>query len=324
MKNILSLTLAVMLFFGLGCKKDDPVTPPAGENVAGTYYRTLNTSDGQERQYIVYIPESASGTVDVPLLLMIHGTNQTGQVHYDKNLWNAKADQEGFIVVYPTALVYCHFDEGLERTTTKWAAGDLGQTDVNRGALPLCAGEVLKDDMLFFDELVSALKSDYSVDEKRIYLSGFSNGAQMTARLAAERPETYAAATVHAGNMSDFIPATLSTRPMSLLLTAGANDGLFATAVGMSVPIPVDSNLLDNAGVANAIQPFLNICGLSNSFSYSSNQYGGGGVANFLFETSDEGLDNSLTFILIEGLGHSYTDILIDPYWTFLRGESLP
>lgn len=43
----------------------------------------------------------------MPLLFMIHGTSQTGKVQYDYNLWNAKAVQEGFIAVYPTANVHC-------------------------------------------------------------------------------------------------------------------------------------------------------------------------------------------------------------------------
>ena len=285
MKITLSLFMIGISLFIFGCNNDNPIPEIEVGNVPGTYHRTLTTSDGQEREFIVYVPESASGNIEVPVLFVIHGTNQTGQVHYDKNLWNPKADQEGFIVVYPTALVYCHFDNGNERTTTKWAAGDLGETGVHKGALPLCEGEVLKDDMLFFDELTSFIKRDYDVDDKRFYLTGFSNGAQMTARLVAQRPEIYAAATIHAGNLSEFIPSTLSSRPMSLIITVGAKDGLFATAVGLTTPIPVDANLLNNVGVMNLLNPFLEISGLNNSFSYSDTQNGGVNIANFLFET---------------------------------------
>ncbi len=241
------------------------------ENVAGTYNHTIEV-DGVSREYIVYVPTSAEGLAEVPLLFMIHGTNQTGLVHYNTNLWNAKADQEGFIVVYPTALIYCHFDEGLERTTTKWVAGDLGETDVNMGALPLCSGEVLKGDMQFFDGMITEIQSEYAVNPKRIYATGFSNGAQMTSRLAAERSDVFAAVAVHAGNLSNFIPANLSTRPMSMVVTVGANDTLFTNATGISAPAPIDQSLMSNPGVAALIQRFLDINGLSDQFTYSSAQ----------------------------------------------------
>lgn len=233
MKNLFPLILFSLAFFLMGCKDKENPTPTPGENVAGTYYQTLTAPDGNEREYIVYVPQSAAGTRKVPVLFMVHGTNQSGQVFYNNAaLWNPKADQEGFIVVYPTGLVYCHYDNGVERTTTKWAAGNLGETDVNRGALPLCPGEVLADDLGFFDSMVETIKEDFVVDEKRIYASGFSNGAQMTARLAAQRSEVFAAVAVHAGNLSPFIQATLSPRPLSMIITVGANDTLFTDAVG--------------------------------------------------------------------------------------------
>ncbi len=261
----------------------------------------------------------------MPVLFVIHGTNQTGQVFYNNpNLWNPKADQEGFIIVYPTALVYCHYDNGVQRTTTKWAAGDLGETDVNKGALPLCPGEVLKDDMLFFDELISTIKEDYVVDEKRFYVTGFSNGAQMSARLAAQRPEVFAAVTVHAGNLSAFIPPSLSARPMSMMITVGADDGLFLNAIGASGPVPVDSTIMDFPGVENLLQAFLAINGLDFEYNYSKTQYFGKDIADFNFQTSNAGGNNSVRFVLIDGLAHSYTNILIDPFWTFLEGQSLP
>jgi poly(3-hydroxybutyrate) depolymerase len=311
----------VLLLGSTSCRKNK--NGDTTGNTAGTYYKTLTTSDGQNRSYIVYVPNNIEGQ-DVPVLFMIHGTNQTGQVHYDKNLWNPKAQQEGSIVVYPTALSYCHYDAGNQRITTKWAAGDLGETDVNRGALPVCTGEVVQDDMLFLDELVGVIKQDYQVDTKRLYLTGFSNGAQMTARLAAQRSEVFAAATVHAGNMSNFIPATLASRPMSIMLTVGASDGLFLNAVGATPPLAVDSSLMNITGIVNVLQPFLSVGGLDNTYTYLGTQYNGKDIADFKFETSNNNLNNYLRFTVIDDLAHSYTDILIDPFWDFLKDKSLP
>jgi len=322
-KKLLFMIIGLSLLV-IACQKEDTIQRDGVENVPGTYYRSLTTNDGQEREFIVYVPTAAAGKQNVPVLFVIHGTNQTGQVHYDKNLWNPKADQEGFIVVYPTALVYCHFDNGVERTTTKWAAGDLGETEVDKGALPLCQGEMLRDDMLFFDELVVTIKEGYMVDRSRIYITGFSNGAQMTARLAAQRSELFAAVTIHAGNLSQFIPSTLAARPMSMVVSVGATDGLFLNAIGRSERLPLNEEAIDDPGLMKVLSSILDISGLANQYTYTSTQMGGKKVANFLFESSTVGLDNSLRFVLIEDLGHSYTEILIDPFWAFLEGQSLP
>lgn len=315
--------LFALLSLAFGCGRKLP-EPDGTQNRAGTYYQSLVTPDGVERQYIVYVPESAAGADEVPVLIMVHGTNQSGQVHYDKDLWNPKADAEGFIVVYPTALVYCHFDQGVQRTTTKWAAGDLGQTDLSAGALPLCEGEVLRDDMAFFDALVAEVKADFVVDAKRLYLSGFSNGAQMTARLALQRADVFAAATVHAGNLSAFLPHTPAPEPISLVVTVGASDGLLLDLIGASGPLPVDSTMLGVAGMQGLVQPFLDMGDLAGNYTYSEQIRGGVKLAQFHYSQSLSGGGNTLTFVGIEGLGHSYTELLIDPYWDFLKTKSLP
>jgi polyhydroxybutyrate depolymerase len=324
MSLVISLAFLPLLLQSTGCQPE-PASHATRENIAGSYPRTLTTPDGLERRFIVYVPPSAEGKDAVPALFVVHGTNQTGRVFHDNpNLWNAKADEEGFIVVYPTALSYCHYDQGEERTTTKWADGDLGETEVERGALPLCPGEVLADDVLFFDTLVETINEDYAVDERRLYVSGFSNGAQMASRLAAERSEVFAAVAPHAGSLSAFVPAVLASRPMSMMVTVGANDALFASAVGMSTPVPVNEDLPNNAGVTGVLQPFLDLNGLDFQYSYSSAQYLGRTIADFRFERSNVGLNNSVRFVLVEDLGHSYTELLIDPLWDFFENHSLP
>ena len=305
------------------CKDDSPSPLQVTENIAGTYNKTLKTSDNSDREYIVYVPESATGSTPVPVLFVIHGTNQTGRVFYNNtSLWNPKADQEGFIIVYPTALVHCHFDNGEQRSVTKWAAGDLGQTDVSNGALPLCSDEPLADDILFFDELFATIKNDFVVDENRLYASGFSNGAQMTARLATQRSEVFAAVTVHAGNLSRFITPNLAEKTMSIMVTVGNIDGYLLRFAGVSGSVPIAESSIEIPGIVGLLQPFLDITGLENTYTYNSTQYVGKNIASFLFRTSKVGANNRFQFILIEDLGHSYTSILIDPFWDFLKDKT--
>ena len=162
MNRLMYLAIFAILLL-TACSKDQPVSPDLVqvENVAGTYYRTLITSDGKDREFIVYVPESAVGNKNIPVVIMIHGTGSTGQIfHDDPDLWVPKAKMEGFITVHPTALVHCHFDNGLEKTTTKWSHGDLGENNTDMGGLPLCSGEELANDLEFFDMMIDVLKTD--------------------------------------------------------------------------------------------------------------------------------------------------------------------
>lgn len=72
------------------------------------------------------------------------------------------------------------------------------------------------------------------------------------------------------------------------------------------------------------LQPFLDINGLDSDYTYSGLQMNGKDIGEFVFETSNVGSTNQVRFIAIEGLGHGYTNILIDPLWDFLVGESMP
>lgn len=83
---------------------------------------------------------------------------------------NAKADQEGFIAVYPDAL----------GSPPSWDMyGDVG----------------------FISALIDSLLSEYALDTMRIYATGYSNGAFMAHVLAAELSKRIAAVSMVAGGL---------------------------------------------------------------------------------------------------------------------------
>ena len=290
---------------------------PTLENIHGKYERTLTTSDGEVREFIVYVPPSIERD-RVPVVFVIHGTNSNGQEFYEHpQKWTPKADAEGFIAVYPTALVHCHFEDGQEVSKTKWASGNLGESNTEMGGLPLCANETLANDMEFFDEMVAILKADYLIEERRIYVTGNSNGAGMGLRLAAERSDIFAAVAVNAGSQSLFLDNSTTTRPMSILITVGTEDPLFAAAVGSPVPVPIEEYLIDP--ISNIMQSALDVHALDSSYEYSEIPIGNVMTGEFLFSSSTMGNNNSITFAVIEGLPHSYSRKLVDPHWDFLK-----
>ncbi len=140
--------------------------------------------EGYMRQYFVFEPSGYDGSLEVPLVLNLHGAGSTAaeQLLYSK--LNTVADTAGFLVAYPDAV------------DNFWNSG-----------LPLDPGVVLPDDVSFLSALLDTLEQRYAVDEDRIYSTGMSNGGFMSHRLACEMPGRLAAIASVTGSMA---PSVLS------------------------------------------------------------------------------------------------------------------
>ena len=90
------------------------------------------------------------------------GRGQEWLGHLDK-----VSDEHGFVVVYP---------DGLSRS---WADG--------RGGSPSDQANV--NDVKFISQLIDRLAAKYSIDSRRLYVTGMSNGGFMSGRLACELSE---------------------------------------------------------------------------------------------------------------------------------------
>jgi polyhydroxybutyrate depolymerase len=139
-------------------------------------YFQINVN-GVERQYLMYVPTAYSAGQAVPLLLALHGGSGNAKQFEDETGFNQIAEREGFIVVYPDGLGTFKFALHVWNSGYIKAASDMGTDDVS-----------------FIMDLVAYLKTTYSIDTARVYITGHSNGAMMTDRIAAEHPELFAAA----------------------------------------------------------------------------------------------------------------------------------
>src|SRR5262245_17279119 len=84
--------------------------------LAGDHRRTL-TVGGRERDYIVHVPAGLEGKKAAPVVLALHGglSNASQMMHFCG--LNEKADQAGFIAVYPNGT-------GLTENALTWNAGN--------------------------------------------------------------------------------------------------------------------------------------------------------------------------------------------------------
>lgn len=293
--------------------------------------------EDERRDLLVYVPESVAGSVAAPVVFVVHGTSQTGEYFFNNSGWNALADTEGFIVVYPDALSYCYHqddngdgdtdDPGEQSVTTKWSSGFFTNhplcTAEEIAALPArdraLADHPLRDDVAFFGAMIDRLATDAVIDTRRVYATGFSNGAQMTSRLGNDLPDRFAAVASHAGFLEGVEPR-VPTRPIAFALSAGAADPHWATPTD---PIPLDETIFEEPFFVRTIAEYLTMTQLSDAHEHTTVTLGTRTVSRFSWTTSTVGADNRLELAIISDLMHMYPSF--EPQlWDFFSAHSLP
>src|SRR5262245_31513613 len=172
------------------------------------------TSGGRERRYLAHVPPNPAPPL--PAVVMLHGTGGTPTWTLDETRWAETAERDGFLVALPEGLPAdpdqpAHF----LRNPPLWRASPRS-TD---------AGHVA-----FLRSVLDDLVARFGVDPARVGLTGFSNGASMAFRAAAEFPERLAAVAPVAGfgRLDDLHPS----RPVPTLFLVGTEDPLLPLAGG--------------------------------------------------------------------------------------------
>jgi polyhydroxybutyrate depolymerase len=169
----------------------------------GDQTRTL-TVDGRERSYLVHVPGKYDGKTPTPVVIALHGAALNGPMMAAFSGLNTKADQAGFIVVYPNGT-------GPLGILLTWNAGSMDP----KGR---------PDDVAFLRKLLDDLGSVAKVDPRRVYATGLSNGGMMCYRLAAELSDRIAAIAAVAGTMA--IEKADPKRPVPVLHFHGTADAI--------------------------------------------------------------------------------------------------
>jgi polyhydroxybutyrate depolymerase len=173
----------------------------AQETVNGTIIH-----DGMERSYILYIPDSYTGDIPVPLVLNFHGWTSTAQAQMFYGDFRSIADQEGFLVIHPQGTLF--------QGNTHWNVG--GWT----------VGSTV-DDVGFTSALLDSISEEYNINQERIYSTGMSNGGFMSFLLACQLSNRIAAIASVTGSMT---PETYNNsnplHPTPIMQMHGTSDDL--------------------------------------------------------------------------------------------------
>ncbi len=167
----------------------------------GDHSRSLMMGE-QQRTYLVHVPKGYNPKKPAPVVLALHGLGMTGSMMDWLSGLNKTSDEEGFIVVYPSGLALM------------WNAGGLFNGKTAKGP----------DDVAFIGKLLDDLSTVVTVNEKRVFACGMSNGAMMCYRLAAELSDRIAAIAPVAGTIA--IDESRPKRPVPVIHFHGTKDTL--------------------------------------------------------------------------------------------------
>jgi polyhydroxybutyrate depolymerase len=195
---------------------------PTAKSMAPGTHPFAVTVKGVERRYLLHVPSVYDPARKWPVVVMFHGGGGTANIAMWETGWSEKADKEGFLAVFP---------EGTPPDASRPARFRDNPQTWNDGSRRTNVGAVERGvaDVEFVTMMLADLKVRFSVDERRIYATGFSNGASMTFRVARElAPLIAALAPVAGGDWLEKQPE----RPVPLLYITGTADPLNPVAGG--------------------------------------------------------------------------------------------
>lgn len=162
------------------------------------------TVDAVQREFILYIPASYSGSTSVPLVFSFHGLGGNAQAQMEDHDFRPVADTAGFIVAHPLGAPI--LGPGLRG----WNFGN----------------DSLPNDVHFTSAMIDTLAAEFNIDLDRVYACGMSFGGFFSIYLAGQLSDRIAAIASVAGTILNNLPDSVVTpnRPMALLEIHGTND----------------------------------------------------------------------------------------------------
>lgn len=186
-------------------------------NNTGDIDKTIKI-DGVDRHYILHLPRSYDPAKPAPMIVALHGMSGNAKEFEGQTNLNAIADKEGYIIAYPDSTQWFG-----QKDWTTW--------DTDNGILP--PGKHASDPQ-FLRTIIEDTQKTFSVDSKRIFMAGISNGGMETFHAAASLSDKLAAIAVVSGAMSGTEDSP--TAPMSVLNIHGTNDSIIPIGGIENVP----------------------------------------------------------------------------------------
>ena len=157
------------------------VATDPGTTVTGTV-----GSGALKHPYRVYIPSTYRPNVPAPLVVMTHGCQTTAEQQQRANLFDAVAERERFLILYPDVNpIEAELQPGPLKNCWQFPL----PTSWLRGV----------GDPAAIAAMTRSVMTGWRVDPERVYMVGMSAGGFMTSIMAAAYPDLFAAVAINAG-----------------------------------------------------------------------------------------------------------------------------
>jgi polyhydroxybutyrate depolymerase len=228
----LFLLLALLSFFGIFSNRAEGARaehfPPdvvtdfnkflvPGEYVGGARY------DDRNREFIIVTPPGMKNDEPLPIVFFFHGAGGSAKQAARTYGWVDKARAKKFIVVFPEGL-------GVRADQPGSFVLNMRVWRDERSDIP-----GLVDDVHFFEQLLTEFESCLPVDPRRVFVTGFSNGAGMAFTLGAHFSDRIAA--IAPVSSQSFVQIDKLARPLPVYYLVGTADPLIPYAGG-TVTLP--------------------------------------------------------------------------------------
>ena len=206
------LLLVPLLFRTLAQETDMPETDLNALRTPGRHVMSIRIDD-HDRRFIFITPSHPKAGENLPIVFFFHGAGGTAQQASRTYGWAEKAEAEHFFAVFPEGLPVRPDGPGNFLLNPHiWR--DLRPGMLTRGV----------NDVHFFEELLGKIEDVMPVDTKRVYVTGFSNGAGMTFTLGAKFADRIAA--IAPVSSQSFTEIDSLARPVPVYYLAGTADSL--------------------------------------------------------------------------------------------------
>jgi polyhydroxybutyrate depolymerase len=204
-KRVLVCTIAIAVVLGSASTAygEAPASKAAPKASAGCRERTkykrgeqrVKMSSGDEdRYYYRYVPRAYNGKKPLPVVVDLHGHTEPVTFHKNNSALGAFGNKKGFITITPQG----------SGPPPKW--------ETEKGAA----------DLQFIIDLLDLIEDEMCVDTRRIFMTGYSNGAFVSSVFACDHADRIAAVAPVAGIRN--VPGCAPSRPMPVITFHGIAD----------------------------------------------------------------------------------------------------
>lgn len=224
------------------------------------------------RDIHVYAPSNLAPKS--PLLISCHGMDQDPNYQQSNTHWETVADTAGFVVVYP------------------------------RGGTGMSTWDISGDkDTKWVVQIIEQMVKEYDIDQKRVYLSGFSMGGMFTYHAMSKIADKIAAFAPTSG--TNVMGASKAMRPVPIIHPHGTSDDV----LNYSQVEGFIKNYRDQFHCPSQAE-------VQNNYPNSENR-----ATMYTWGPCDEGV--YIKHLKLEGRGHSPSKADVSDIWNFVKQYSL-